>query len=156
MVGEKNNSIEVNMIDKFTGEYRFLSNFYDAEVELDGIIYPRVENAYQAAKNFNNARRQMFKGLTASEAKKEGGNRKVNIRPDWNQVKNLIMENLVRQKFRNHIELKEKLLNTGDQELIEGNAWGDVYWGICDGVGENYLGKILMKVREELKNGSGL
>jgi ribA/ribD-fused uncharacterized protein len=73
------------------------------------------------------------------------------MRPDWEQVKILIMTSLVRDKFTRHQDLKEQLLATGDAELIEGNWWGDTFWGVCKGKGENHLGKVLMKVREELK-----
>ncbi len=140
-----------DVIDKFSGEYRFLSNFYPSKVSLDGIDFPSVENAYQAAKNFDWDRRKMFVTLTAAEAKREG--QKTMMRPDWEQVKVLIMTNLVRDKFTRHQDLREQLLATGDAELIEGNWWGDTFWGVCKGKGENHLGKVLMKVREELKNG---
>lgn len=136
------------MIDNFTGEYYFLSNFYPVKVVLDGLEYPSLENAYQAAKNFDYERRKNFIPLTAKEAKQEG--QKILKRPDWDQIKILVMTNLIREKFKDS-ELKNKLLLTGNQELIEGNTWGDQYWGVCKGIGENNLGKILMKVREELR-----
>jgi hypothetical protein len=139
----------MNEINAFMGDYRFLSNFWLAEVEYDGLTYSCVECAYQAAKNFDRERRKMFLGLTPGQAKREG--RKTLVRPDWNEVKVLIMTELVRKKFTSHAALKEKLLATGDVPLIEGNRWGDCFWGICDGKGENHLGKILMEVREELK-----
>jgi predicted NAD-dependent protein-ADP-ribosyltransferase YbiA (DUF1768 family) len=72
------------------------------------------------------------------------------MRPDWNDVRLAIMEDLVRQKFLTS-SMERLLLSTGDAELIEGNYWGDTFWGVCRGVGENHLGKILMKIREELK-----
>ena len=138
------------VIDKFSGEYRFLSNFYLSKVTLDGIEFPSVENAYQAAKNFDRERRQMFTTLSSAQAKSEGKN--TVKRPDWEQVKVLVMTDLVREKFTKHLDLREKLLATGDAELIEGNWWRDTFWGVCKGKGENHLGKILMKVREELQN----
>lgn len=62
------------------------------------------------------------------------------------------MYEIVKAKFLQNKEIKEKLLLTGNEELIEGNTWGDRIWGTVNGVGENRLGKILMQVREELKH----
>lgn len=138
----------VDVIEKFQGEYRFLSNFYPAKVILDGIEFPSVENAYQAAKNFNKERRLLFVNLSASQAKREG--KKTVLRPDWEQVKIPVMTVLVTDKFTRNSDLQELLLGT-EAELVEGNTWGDRFWGVCKGKGENHLGKILMKVREELK-----
>ena len=63
-----------------------------------------------------------------------------------------LMERLLLKKFDdNHPQLQQMLLATGEEELVEGNYWGDVYWGVCNGVGENHLGKLLMKIRDQLK-----
>ncbi len=136
-------------IKEFQGEHRFLSNFWPAEVELDGIKYPTIEHAYQAAKTLDEERRKVIQAQTTpGEAKRAG--RKVKIRPDWEDVKIGIMLDLVRQKFTNNVKLRNRLLATGDEELIEGNTWGDTFWGRCKGIGQNNLGKILMKIRKEL------
>lgn len=74
---------------------------------------------------------------------------KFNRREDWEQVKDDIMLELLRIKF-NQEPLKVLLLSTKEAELIEGNTWGDVYWGVCNGIGQNKLGKLLMQVRSEL------
>ena len=139
-------------IDKFSGEYEFLSNMYLCKVVYNGITYKCSEAAYQAQKCPELAPR--FSDINGYVAKKLG--RQVNIRPDWDDVKLRIMAEIVFQKFTQNKDLAEKLLLTGDAEIIEGNYWGDTYWGICtnrtyDGVGENYLGKILMCVRSVLK-----
>jgi hypothetical protein len=135
----------------FFEEYRFLSNFYPAKVEFDGLEYSSTEHAYQAAKTDDPAeRRRIRETQKFGEAKRLG--KKVKIRPDWEKVKFEVMEDLVRQKFTKHKELKEKLLETGDQYLEETNTWGDKIWGVCKGVGQNHLGKILMKIRGELRN----
>lgn len=138
------------MINSFTKEYRFLSNFYPCRVELDGDTYPSVEHAYQAAKTLSKNLRMPFmeSAMKANEAKSLG--KKLKPREDWNNVKLSIMEKLVRDKF-NTPKFSNMLLSTGDNELIEGNWWGDVFWGMCKGKGENHLGKILMKIRSELK-----
>jgi N-glycosidase YbiA len=136
-------------IDKFDGGYRFLSNFYMHPVKLDGVIYPSSEHGYQAAKTLDPAQREIIRTCsTPGQAKRAG--KKVSLRPDWESVKLQVMEDLVRQKF-NSPGLKELLLSTNNDELVEGNAWGDTYWGVCNGRGQNHLGKILMKVRQELR-----
>lgn len=138
-------------IDKFEGQYGWLSNFYPVEVKLDGKKYPSVEHAYQAAKTLNKEEREEIRLLKkASLAKTKG--KKVTMRSDWDKVKVSVMADLVRQKFKNE-DLKKMLLATGDEQLIEGNWWGDIFWGVCRGVGMNHLGNILMKVREDLRKG---
>lgn len=141
----------LSKIDSFKGKYNFLSNFWPAQVHYDGITYPTVEHAYQAAKTTDlPMRKAILTCLKAKDAKEAG--QLMPLRKDWEEVKVHIMYQLVRDKFRDH-GLAEQLLNTGDAELIEGNWWGDMFWGVCNGKGENNLGKILMRVREELKQG---
>lgn len=143
------------MINSFTNQYRFLSNFYPCWVFYEGISYPSTEHAYQALKSLDIAVREFISNLKSpGEAKRAG--REITIRPDWDQVKEGIMYDLLKIKFSTSI-LKEKLLETRDHELIESNTWHDNTWGICnckkcDRNGLNLLGILLMKVREELKN----
>lgn len=136
-----------NKIDKFRGKYYFLSNFFNAQVTYNGITYENNESAFQAQKQPNIA--HTFSHLNPSQAKSKG--RKVVLRNDWEKVKDEIMYNICLCKFTQNEELKQKLLNTGNAELIEGNTWNDTYWGICRGRGKNHLGKILMQIREELR-----
>lgn len=143
-------------IDRFIGKYRFLSNFFPAEVEYEGMVYPSVEYAFQAAKtDVEDERKEIRTAPTPGKAKRLG--RKVTLRPDWDKVKESVMEGLVRQKFTRHRPLAAELLETGDSPLIEGNDWGDVTWGMVKKGGEwsgkNLLGTILMKVRNELGRG---
>lgn len=142
-------------INNFRGEYRFLSNFYETPVSYAGLTYRNAEAAFQAQKTLDKAIRQTFTGMDPSEAKKAG--RRVALRPDWERVKDQIMLDVVTAKFNAHPDLAEKLLATGDAELVEGNTWGDRYWGVDARTGEglNKLGKTLMAVREALKNGRG-
>lgn len=148
------------MIDKFEGRYRFLSNFYPCKIEHKGINYPSVEHYYVAMKV---TEMQLIDGkyYTAADFRemlariKEPGDvkklgQRIKIRKDWDDKKLEFMNWAVREKFKNET-LSEMLLSTGDQELIEGNWWKDYFWGVCNGKGENHLGKILMQVREELK-----
>lgn len=72
------------------------------------------------------------------------------MRSDWEEVKLGVMEGLLREKFSDP-ELRRKLLATGERELVEGNDWGDSFWGVCAGRGKNHLGRLLMKLREELR-----
>ena len=141
----------MSKIESFSGEYKFLSNFYQCVVSLDGDTYPSVEHAYQAAKTLDPEERRVIRTTPQSNLAKKLG-QYIAIRPDWEDVKLWIMSDLVWQKFSNNKELKDKLLATDSVELIEGNWWNDTYWGICKGVGQNNLGKILMAVRYELAN----
>lgn len=136
------------MIGSFQGEYRYLSNFWRCKVEFDGVCYPSVENAFQAAKTLDLKRRKPFESYTSFDAKKYG--HQLDIREDWEDVKLDIMYQLVKDKFTNNSNLEVLLVMTKDHELVEGNTWGDVFWGVCKGKGENHLGKILMRVRDEL------
>ena len=143
---------KIDHISSFKGEYEWLSNFYPAKVELCGIIYPSVEHAYQAAKTLEYEERKPFfqvPVISSAESKKLG--RKLSIRPDWENIKLQIMEDLLIQKFAVP-ELKEKLLQTGDKLLVEGNWWGDSFWGVDSRKGGlNHLGKLLMKIRGNIK-----
>src|SRR5438094_3970789 len=114
-------------IDSFQGDYRFLSNFYPAQVEFEGMTYPSVEHAYQSAKTLDREVRKKIAATTnPAEAKRLG--RAQQVRADWEQVKFDVMEQCVRYKFTHHPELKEKLLATDDVYLEEGNTWGDRIW----------------------------
>lgn len=136
-------------IKEFSGEYRFLSNFHPCIIEWQGGTYPTLEHAYQASKTFVLKERQMIcTSQSPARAKRLG--RKVKLRSDWESVKDSIMRALLRTKFRLGSELAKQLLGTGDATLIEGNWWGDTYWGVYEGRGQNHLGKLLMQVRSEL------
>lgn len=141
------------MINRFNGEYRFLSNFLPCEIEFEGITYPSVEHAYQAAKTNNDVMRQhVASAVTAGLAKSMG--RDLVLRPDWEAVKLQIMKVLLHKKFRDPL-LRAALHQTMDEELAEGNYWHDTFWGICmctshNNSGENNLGKLLMAERREL------
>ncbi len=137
-------------IDSFQGEYRFLSNFFRSPVVYNNEYYPTGEHAYQAAKCTNKYDHDMVQAaFTAGKAKRLGLT--MALRKDWEQVKYNVMYGIVKAKFSQVWGMRERLLATGDAELIEGNDWGDVIWGVCDGVGTNWLGKILMQVRSELQ-----
>ena len=137
-------------IDKFSGEFDFLSNFFLRHIIWDGMLFPSSEHAYQAAKTFNMKERELIsKEPMPGKAKRLGKN--VCLREHWEDIKISIMMDILRIKFSNS-DLKQKLLNTGNEELIEGNNWNDRFFGICNGVGQNWLGRLLMALREELQN----
>jgi ribA/ribD-fused uncharacterized protein len=142
------------MIDKFDDEYRFLSNFYPAQVYYNQIWYPSVEHAYQAQKTLDETERYKISAMRSAGAAKRAG-AELKLRKDWHDVSLGIMYDLVKMKFQIDDSLCRMLLATGDQSLIEGNTWGDEFWGKCKGKGLNHLGKILMRVRSELKENNG-
>ena len=139
-----------NVIDNFAGEYRFLSNFYPSPIRVDKVLYSTVEHAFQAAKTHDKAEKQEIAEAN-SPGRAKGLGRKVRLRKDWESVKVGLMRELVELKFRTHADLAERLLETGDAELIEGNTWNDTFWGVSGGRGKNHLGKALMQVREMLQ-----
>jgi len=137
-------------IYKFQGEHRFLSNFYliPDGIEYEGILYPTVEHGFQAAKSDNvDVRRAIAQESTPSLAKSAG--QKVSLRDDWNKLRIPIMGELLCIKF-NKEPFRLMSMNTYPDELIEGNNWGDRFWGVCDGEGKNWLGELLMEIREQL------
>lgn len=150
MTDKLNELIEKNKhLDGIRGFFlqnRFLSNFYSCFFEYDGVMFPAAENAYQAKKDWANAK--TFAYISSSDAKRLGS-RVIITYPDWDNNRLIIMEEVLRAKF-NDYDLGKWLLETGDQYLEETNWWGDKFWGVCNGVGENNLGKLLMKIRSEL------
>lgn len=137
------------VIDQFRGDFGFLSNFFESSIWIDGIQYKSVEHAYQAAKAGDEVSKRMIReAKTPGIAKKLGY--AVQLPYDWDKKKIDLMRTLIREKFANPL-LRAMLLATGDAELIEGNTWNDTFWGVCRGVGQNWLGKILMEIREECR-----
>lgn len=136
-------------IKGFFGPYRFLSNYHVADVLYEGIIYPSSEHAYHAAKTLDINIRKELLTLTCAEAKKKGNI--IPLRSDWEEIKYDVMKTILRDKFTRHRKLRSMLLNTGGKYLEETNHWRDTYWGVCDEIGENNLGKILMYLRFEIK-----
>ena len=141
------------IIDSFDGEFAFLSNFYEQPnliTDEMNIAYPTVEHYFQAAKTLDKNERKRISILdTPGKAKRAG--RRVTLRSDWEEVKTDVMRRALMKKFSDPL-MREKLLETGDAELVEGNWWGDTCWGVCNGIGENRLGKLLMGIRESLKD----
>lgn len=137
-------------ITSFSGSYRFLSNFFPVEVEYRGHCYPTAEHAYQASKAATEQGRQSIAEATSASAARARG-RFVTRREGWDDVRLQVMEEVLRAKFSNP-RMAVSLIETGDAELVEDNFWNDTFWGVCKGRGENHLGKLLMKIRRELKD----
>ena len=133
-------------IGPFTGEHRFLSNFWACRVMLDGVMYPSVEHAYQAAKTDDIVARARICAAVSPGGAKHAG-KSVHMRVGWEQAKMTVMARLLNEKFQDP-KLRGKLLATRPRPLIELNYWGDRFWGVCRGQGENWLGKLLMFLRD--------
>jgi ribA/ribD-fused uncharacterized protein len=124
----------------------FLSNFYISPINILGNVYLTIEHGYQAMKAARPDEAESIRlAPSAAIAKKYG--KKITKRGDWEDIKDSVMYFLLQLKF-NDIELAKKLAETKPHELIEGNTWGDTYWGQCPiGNGKNMLGKLLMEIR---------
>lgn len=142
-------------ITHFAGRFRFLSNFYPAPMRFrvhgEDMDFPTSEHAYQACKcdDFQDSR-AISHLQTPGQAKEYGG--RIKMRPGWEDTKIMRMRDILLVKFATHSPLREALLGTADAELVEGNTWGDKFWGKVDGVGENWLGRMLMFVRTEYRS----
>jgi ribA/ribD-fused uncharacterized protein len=140
----------------FTGDLAFLSNSFVVEggIEYEGVRYPSVENAFQAAKTLDLEERQLFETVSTTQARRFG--QKVAMQERWGYLRVNVMQDLVWAKFQNP-ELREKLLATGDTPIEGTNSTHDNYWGACQcprckgALGLNWLGRILMSVRRELR-----
>lgn len=136
-------------ITRFAGEHEFLSNFYHHTFMWRGEFWKTAEHAFQAMKTTDPAEQKAIRDAeTPAQAKRMG--RRVKLRPDWENRKLEVMAGILKHKFINR-KMREKLLATGDAELIEGNNWNDRFWGQCPvGTGENWLGQLLMIQRASL------
>lgn len=149
------------IISRFAGEYRFLSNFFQQRIDL--VCTPpmfglntcgtarSVEHAYQAAKCCDRENAEwVLRAPTSGDAKRRG--RQVIMRSDWEEIRLIVMRDLLALKFSaGGGLLSSKLLATHDAFLVEGNNWGDIFWGQYQGVGQNWLGHLLMARRAEIR-----
>ena len=129
-------------------EYFFLSNMYPCEITYNGHTFKSVEAAFQAQKDTSRA--SEFEYIRGKAAKRLG--RTVKMRFDWESVKLGIMEEILRIKFSDP-ELKQKLLAV-TEPIVEENTWHDTYWGVCEGKGQNNLGKLLTKIKNDMQKES--
>jgi len=143
-----------NNIRGFFGDYRFLSNMWPCLVNIYEHSFKSSEHAYQWAKTKDNSyiiHPSFVDNMTGSEVKNWG--QKIDIRSDWQEIKEQVMFDIVYAKFTQNKELQKLLLSTGDKYLEERNWWSDAEWGVNykTGNGKNKLGKILTKVRNVIK-----
>lgn len=136
-------------------KYGCFSNFSRHGFELDGVYWPTSEHYFQGQKFVGTPHADQIRlAKTPKDAAKMGRDRQRPLRSDWEQVKDSIMEKAVLKKFTTHADIKEILLATGNEEIVE-NSPIDYYWGCgADGSGKNRLGQILMQVRETIRNQS--
>lgn len=136
-------------IDRFKDEYEYLNNSYPVSITWEGMTYLSAENAFQASKSREKKVRRLFTDYPVDSAKQKGG--ALTAYEGWEKEKVMIMEEILRRKFEQHPDLAEKLAATENAVLIAGNNGKDQFWGIdlYSWQGENQLGKLLMKVREE-------
>jgi len=139
------------VITRFSGPHAFLSNFYESPVLYEGRIWLTVEHAFQAAKTTLAEQKDLIQRCeTPGRAKKLG--RRVRLRSNWDDIRVGVMLHLLQLKFMEPA-FAEMLLQTGRAQLVEGNTWGDRFWGVCDGEGQNWLGRLLMVTRQHLEDG---
>lgn len=136
------------MANAFRGAFAYRSNMYSCPVSFQGILYNNSEAAFQAQKCILQQDKEKFAFLSGPDAKRLG--KTIPLIEDWEDIKLDIMYNVVKEKFIQNPSLKQLLISSTD-DIAEENTWGDTFWGTCNGYGKNHLGKILMKVRDELK-----
>lgn len=134
-------------------KYGEFSNFAAFGFHVDGQFYRTSEHYFQVMKFEDEAYREKIRETKSPMiAARLGRSRKVKIREDWEEVKVDVMREALQAKFAEHAELRELLLSTGDEPLVEAAA-RDYFWGVGkDGTGQNWLGKLLMELREQLQN----
>ncbi|AUS99373.1 Swarming motility protein ybiA [Nostoc sp. CENA543] len=134
-------------------EYGCFSNFSPHGFMLDDLYWYTSEHYFQAQKFLETFHiEQIRQAPTAKAAAEMGRDRKRPLRSDWERIKDDVMHKAVLQKFTTHADIREILLSTGDEEIVE-NSPIDYYWGCgVDGSGRNMLGVILMEVRKQLRS----
>jgi len=135
-----------NENETFKDRLSFLSNMHPCVIEYKGYLFTCVESAYQSMKCDLLIDKKKFIGIDGYKAKKLG--QKIAIRSDWDNIKFRVMKEILEIKF-NKEPFRSKLLEI-DGQITEFNYWRDTYWGVCNGVGDNNLGKILMNIRDRL------
>lgn len=153
--------IQQDSIDAFRGAHSWLSNMFECPCPHAGHVFASSEHLYQWLKVEDGPGAQWWRDKIrcaphGKVAKKLAAHPKCpKVRPDcWIDFRLQIMEIALRAKFGANPDLRERLLATGDREIIEGNAWGDRFWGVCRGQGDNHLGRLLMRLREHYRSES--
>jgi len=138
------------VIKEFKGKWAALSNFEPCLILYKGIVYPSTEHAFMSAKNESPEWKEACAntGFTCGQIKRKG--RKIDLVPEWDSIKEQVMLDVNTVKYSKE-PYSSYLLSTGTQYIEEGNRWGDKIWGVClkTGIGDNLLGKVLMKIRKK-------
>lgn len=141
------------MINHFRDEYSWLSNMQLVDIKLRGRVFPSVEHAYCSEKNNDAEWKDMCADRDLSSAGVKKMSKEIKLRDDWDDVKLLVMEHCLKLKF-NQEPFRTKLIETGNQNIVEGNYWNDLFWGVdikvTPNIGENHLGRLIMKIRNNL------
>lgn len=133
-------------IKTFEDSYKQFSNFYIRDVIYKNILYKTREHAFQCQKATNQKDFEyVYHSKDPYRAKQRANH--IKCEPNWKNIRVKIMHEIVLSYFQQHKDAKNLLLSTGTEEIQEGNTWGDKFWGVVDGEGENWLGQILMDVR---------
>jgi ribA/ribD-fused uncharacterized protein len=151
------------VVNEFRGKYAFLSNYYHAPFEWRKLTFPTAEHAFAYGKcNFADRmngglyQRDILAATKPGDAKKLGRSCPIDV-AQWDDNKVQYMREIIHAKFSTgEGNLVGQLLNTGAMMLVEGNTWGDTFWGRCDGKGYNTLGVILMEERGVWSRGDNL
>ena len=136
-------------ISSFSGEYLGLSNLTPYLVRVADVEFPTLEHAFQAMKSMRKEQWIEISKIPNPGDARRRGDGLLYPRPDWEEKKRFVMYKLLQEKFQ-CTPYKNLLLETWPRQLIEGNHWKDKYWGVYKGEGENWLGRLLMRVRLEL------
>lgn len=147
--GRSRKKYPVTMISQFVGPHEFLATSYPVDVRLDGVIYPSVEHALNAAKTLDPAEREKIREANSPQVATRIG-LSVSPRPGWGQLRIPIMRDLLLQKY-SFPELADLLLLTDRAELVNGNIHGERFWGVCYGKGGNWTGRLTTNIREQLR-----
>jgi len=140
---------------EFRDKYAFLSNMYSCPIHYKGETFPCIETAFQWEKCADVNEQEKFinnKGyfVNGFVARKLG--RQVKLRDDWKYARLTVMYDLLEEKFCRNEKLRQALKDTGNIWIQEDNDWGDTFWGVCNGVGENMLGKMIMEIRQNIQD----
>lgn len=136
------------VVKNFRDRFDFLSNFYPCKITIGDVTYNNAEAAFQAAKLVNKSERAAFAKLSGKEARAMG--RKIPLRSDWNKIRVGVMRYVLAQKFYQNSELIDRLIFPSNLYFVEENSWNDTFWGVCNGVGQNILGRLLMEFRDSI------
>jgi N-glycosidase YbiA len=140
------------MINSFTGKHRFLSNFYPCVITMGNAKYPSAEHAYMSFKNNSPQWIAKCQDSSITPVQIKQLSRHIDLIEGWDTIRLQVMLDVLDAKFGQNPDLAAQLIATGDEELIEGNTWGDTFWGVRNNVGENHLGELLMRIRTRLKS----